>query len=75
MTIWNMLIWGGAALTVTGLVALMWCILSVLRARRSGLGEEHLRKVMQSVMAVNMAALAGSVIGLMLVILGIMLGR
>lgn len=75
MTIWNGLIWGGTGLTGAGLLALAWCIVNVVRARRSGRGEDHLRKTMQRVMAVNMAALAASVIGLMLVVLGIMLGR
>lgn len=75
MTIWNILIWGGAGLTVLGLLTLVWCILTVIRARRAGTDDETLRRVMQRVTAVNMAALAASVLGLMLVVLGIILGR
>ncbi len=73
MVIWDILIWGGAALTVAGLLTLCWCIVTVLRARRSGAGEDALRAVMQRVMIVNMAALGASVFGLMFVVLGIML--
>ncbi|WP_312525959.1 hypothetical protein [Paracoccus sp. (in: a-proteobacteria)] len=75
MTIWDILIWGGTALTVVGLLALGWCILTVIRARRSGQSDEVLRVTMRRVMAVNLAALAGSVIGLMAVVIGIMLGK
>lgn len=73
MTIWDILIWGGAALTLAGLVTLCWCILTVLRARKSGADESALRAVMQRVMVVNMAALGASVFGLMFVVIGIML--
>ena len=75
MTIWNILIWGGAGLTVLGLLTLVWCILTVISARRAATDDETLRRVMQRVTAVNMAALAASVLGLMLVVLGIILGR
>lgn len=75
MTIWDVLIWGGTALTVIGLLALGWCILTVIRARRAGQTDDVLRKTMRRVVAINLAALAGSVIGLMAVVIGIMLGR
>ncbi|EPX85629.1 hypothetical protein [Salipiger mucosus] len=68
------LIWLGAAISVAGLAGLVWCIARVWRARRSGLEDEALRAVVQRVMPVNMAALMFSVIGLMMVILGIFLG-
>ncbi|MDN3711020.1 hypothetical protein QWZ10_02870 [Paracoccus cavernae] len=75
MTIWDILIWGGTALTVVGLLALAWCILTVIRARRAGQTDDVLRDTMRRVMAINLAALAGSVIGLMAVVVGIMLGN
>lgn len=75
MTIWDGLIWGGSALTVVGLLALGWCILTVVRARRRAQDEEAFRRVMRRVVVVNMAALFASVIGLMLVVVGIMLGN
>lgn len=75
MTIWDGLIWSGSAITVLGLVALGWCVLTVIRTRRSGASEDALRLIMRRVVAVNMAALCASMLGLMLVVLGIMLGK
>lgn len=74
MTLFDGLIWGGAALTLAGVGALVWCILTVARARRAGLDDAALRERMQGVLAVNLAALAASFIGLMLVLTGILLG-
>lgn len=74
MTVFDGLIWGGAALTLAGVAALIWCILAVVRARKAGLDDAALRDRMRGVLAVNMAALAASMIGLLLVITGIVLG-
>lgn len=74
MTIWDWLIWGGTALTVAGLAALVWCIVTAARARLRSSDDAAIRLVMRRVVAVNMAALAASVLGLMCVILGIILG-
>lgn len=70
----EMLVWGGAALSLIGLVGLIWCIFRVARAKRAGLSDEELRVTLQSVLPVNMAALFLSVIGLMLVVIGVILG-
>ncbi|ARC35997.1 hypothetical protein A6J80_06020 [Paracoccus yeei] len=75
MTIWDGLIWGGTALTLAGLAALVWCIVMAARAKARALPEDRMRAVMRRVVAVNMAALGASVFGLMFVVLGIMLGR
>ncbi len=75
MTIFQMMIWGGALLTLIGLGALIWCILDVMRARRAGLDDGALKHRMRRVLAVNMGALAASMLGLMIVVAGIMLGR
>ena len=74
MTIFTALIWAGTLLTLIGLGALVWCILTALRLRRAGLADDALREGMRRVVAVNMAALGASAIGLMLVVLGIFLG-
>ena len=75
MTLFDWIIWTGAALTLLGLGALVWCIWTVSRARARGLDDEALRVRMRGVLAVNMAALAASAIGLMMVVIGIILGR
>ncbi|MFW2542357.1 hypothetical protein ACN2XU_06920 [Primorskyibacter sp. 2E107] len=69
----ELLIWIGALITVAGLAGLIWCILRVARARRAGLDDEALREVVRKTVTLNMAALFGSVIGLMMVILGVFL--
>ncbi|MDQ1899363.1 hypothetical protein RAH32_02745 [Paracoccus sp. WLY502] len=74
MTVFDGLIWGGAVLTLAGVAALIWCVLTVARARRAGLDDAALRQRMRPVIAMNMGALALSMIGLLLVITGIMLG-
>ena len=74
MTVFDGLIWGGAVLTLAGVAALIWCILAVARARRAGLDDAALRDRMRPVLAVNMGALALSMVGLLLVITGIVLG-
>ena len=67
------LIWIGAGLTLVGLAGLVWCIVVVLRARKAGLSDEELKSRLQSVVALNMGALAVSGIGLMCVVVGILL--
>ncbi len=68
------LIWIGAAVTLAGLGGLGWCILSVIRARRAGLPDEALRARLQRIVVWNLGALFLSVIGLMLVVVGIVFG-
>lgn len=67
----ELITWGGAALSLAGLLGLVWCILRVMKARKSGLSDDELRAVVQGVLPWNLASLFLSVLGLMLVILGI----
>ena len=69
----EILIWIGSILSLLGLVGLLWCIKTVLRAKKAAVSDEELRMRLQKVVPLNMAALFLSAIGLMLVILGIML--
>ncbi|MEM8578242.1 MAG: hypothetical protein AAGF60_10355 [Pseudomonadota bacterium] len=69
--IFEYLIWGGAALSLLGLAGLIWCIIRVSRAKRAGLDDAAMREVLQRVVPMNLGALFTSVLGLMLVILGI----
>lgn len=70
----DLIIWGGAALSLAGLAGLVWCIFRVMRARKASLTDEDLRAAVQSVLPWNLASLFLSVIGLMLVIVGISFG-
>ncbi len=72
-TVFDALIWGGASLSLLGLIGLVWCIVTVWRARRAQLSDDEMRKLMARVLPRNLAALFVSVIGLMLVIVGIFL--
>ena len=72
-TIFDLLIWLGAGLSLLGLVGLGWCIFKVSRAKRAGLDDESMRAVLRKVVPLNMGALFLSVIGLMMVMLGISL--
>ncbi len=67
------LIWGGALLSLVGVAGLVWCIVLAVKARKSGLGDEDIRARLQKVVAINLAALALSFFGLMLVLVGVIL--
>jgi hypothetical protein len=69
----DVLIWGGAAVTMAGIVGLFACVIYILRVRRAGLEDVAIRKALQKGVMWNMIALFGSVIGLMTVIVGISL--
>ncbi|MCE8513062.1 hypothetical protein KBY24_14500 [Ruegeria pomeroyi] len=70
----DIIIWTGAALSLLGLAGLVWCILRVNRARKAGLSDDELRAAVQAVLPWNLGALFLSVIGLMMVMVGISLG-
>jgi hypothetical protein len=67
------LIWLGALVSLIGLSCLVWCIIKVWRARKAGLDDETLRAEIRKVVPLNTGALFLSVIGLMLVVIGIVL--
>jgi len=69
----EILIWLGAAVSLAGMVGLIWCIMTVWKARKAGLSDDALRQAVQRVVPVNTAALFLSVIGLMMVVIGILL--
>ena len=70
----DLLVWIGAAVSFVGLIGLVMSILKVNRARKAGLSDEDLRAAVQKVLPLNLGALALSVLGLMMVIVGISLG-
>ncbi len=69
----TVLIWCGAAVSLVGLAGLIVSIVRVMRARSAGLSDEDLRKAVQSALPLNLGALFLSVIGLMMVIVGVFL--
>ncbi|GGO56905.1 hypothetical protein SAMN05444398_105265 [Roseovarius pacificus] len=68
------LIWLGALVSLTGLAGLVWCIVKVWKARKAGLDDDTLREEIRKVVPLNTGALFLSVLGLMLVVVGILLG-
>ena len=64
----------GAGLSVIGLFGIVYSIVIVVRAKRAHLSDEDMRAKMSKVLPVNLGALFISVIGLMTVALGLMLG-
>ena len=68
------LVWAGALVSLAGVAGLVYCVMRALRLRRSGLPDDRMRAELQRVVVVNMAALAVSALGLMMVVLGIFLG-
>ena len=69
----DILIWAGAVVSIVGLAGLIWCISTVWKARRANLSDADLRAAVQRVVPVNLGALFLSVIGLMMVVVGIFL--
>lgn len=67
------LIWIGTAVTLLGLVGLIWCITRVAKARKEVETDDELKERIAGVVPINLGALCLSAIGLMLVIAGILL--
>ncbi len=67
------LIWIGAGITMIGVIMLLYCIRKVAQARSAGLDEDALKRRLQSVVALNLGALGISMIGLMMVVIGVIL--
>jgi len=68
------LIIAGAIVTLIGFALLVWSIVRAIAIRRSRLSDAELRAELQRLMPINMGALLISVIGLMMVIIGLALG-
>jgi len=67
-------VWIGAGLSFLGLIGIVYSIVAVSRAKRAGLSDEELRARISAILPINLGALLVSVIGLMAVVIGIMLG-
>ena len=67
------LIWGGAAISVVGLIGLLVCIRRVAKAKNATQSAEELRYAVKQVLPLNLGSLLVSALGLMAVIVGILL--
>ena len=67
------LVWSGAAFAAAGLAGVIYTVALVLRARGAALPDAELRARMQRAVTLNLAALAVSMLGLVLVIVGVIL--
>lgn len=69
----GILIWIGALITLLGLAGLIWCVVTVQKARKENLDDDAMKERLQKVVTINMGALFLSAIGLMMVVVGILL--
>ena len=67
------LIWVGAAVSLFGLGGLLYCIKRVWSVRKAGLSDDAVKDVLRQVVPVNTGALVISILGLILVVIGIAL--
>lgn len=67
-------VWIGAALALVGLAGIAASVVMVVRARRAGLDDAGLRARLARALPVNVGALLLSILGLLLVLLGVLLG-
>lgn len=63
----------GALVSLLGLAGLVVSALRIMRARREGLDDNALRARLQKAMVLNMGGLFLSVLGLMMVVVGVLL--
>lgn len=69
----DLLIWGGAVVSLIGLVGLIWCIIKARQAKNAASSDEELNAAIRKLIPWNMGALFLSTIGLMIMIVGIFL--
>ena len=68
------LIWTGAVVSLLGMFGIFYCIYLALKAKRANLSDDEMKARLQRVVLLNMAALLFSMVGLMMVVAGIILG-
>ena len=67
------LIWGGAAISLIGMIGLLICIRKVAKAKKTAKSEEELHHAVKQVLPLNLGSLFVSVLGLIAVVVGISL--
>jgi len=68
------LIWVGIIVSLIGLIGIFYCIALALKAKRAKLPDDEMRMRLRRVVMLNMGALLFSMVGLMMVVAGIILG-
>ena len=68
------LVWIGASLSTIGLVGIIYSIVAVTSAKRAGLDDDVLRARLTKILPVNIGSLLLSILGLMMVVVGVLLG-
>lgn len=63
----------GIVVTLAGLAGLVWCIVSVVRAKRSDMDDDALKTHLAKMVSLNMGSLFVATFGLMIVIMGLFL--
>ena len=69
----EILVWIGAALSAFGLAGIIWTVFAVRKAKKAGLDDDGLRARLKQILPVNMGALALSMLGLAMVLVGLIL--
>ena len=69
----DFLIWGGAVVSFSGLVGLIWCINKARQAKNVASSDEELNAAIRKLIPWSMGALFQSTIGLMIAIDGFFL--
>jgi hypothetical protein len=67
------LIWGGALLSLFGLIGLLFSMYKVAKAKKNNTSDQELRDSIKAAMPLNLAALFVSVLGLISVIIGVLM--
>lgn len=67
------LIWGGALLSLFGLIGLLFSMYKVAKAKKNNTSDQELRDSIKAAMPLNLASLFVSVLGLMSVIIGVLM--
>ena len=67
------LIWGGALLSIFGLIGLLFSMYKVAKAKKNNTSDQELRESIKAAMPLNLASLFVSVLGLMSVIIGVLM--
>ncbi len=70
----DLLVWIGAAISALGLIGIVYSIVAVAKARKAGLSDDALRARVSRILPINLGSLFLSVIGLMMVVVGVLLG-